>query len=815
MPQSTFALLMTGHGPEPIIIQIKESLRKSDSLDVEVAKIKAFEQDNQLTAVKRWAGTKFLELLSFPARFTEAQALAVIAKLQQSPAIEKVVAYSAFNLEFKSSDFAHEFGPNEVVPEGMKRGLMSDVILGEMPKVSEQVAQPHLPGRLIVRWKNEYVWKAQQTGFAAAMETFNASAATQVLSSIESSDTELEQVLTFDENSQTLFDVLSSYRACPWVLYAQPDYLVEGHSTIPNESMFPQYQFNGAQKIQCPSAWDITQGDQNVVIAVGDTGAKLTHPDFSPNLATGAYNFLTGSSNVTDDNGHGSSVASILGAKGNNGQYMAGVAWNTSLLILKVLDMNNSVPSGSTSGIASAIRYAYGHNPQATAINLSLGTSPRSSFDATLLAAAMDARAHNMAIIASAGNENINSDLPGNIESPANLPYDNVVAVGATNSSDQRAQFPDQLHPASNYGLYRVELGAPGLDMFGLWNIDYGPNDIRSYSFYSGTSQAAPFVTGTIALAKSAFPVETYRDLIDRVVMSTDDVSGLTGVFRTGGRLNAFKALQKRTIIRNLSTRAKVETGDRIVIGGFIIGGAGSGTLKIVIRGIGPSLPPLSVARLNNPKITLVNSAGTTIASNDDWGNLEPGQRNDLIANQIAPADPREAAMVPTLPPGAYTVFLESQDGQLGVGQFELYELSGNTSQEIRLLNVSTRAPVGTGDEVVIAGCILGDSNSVQRRRILADAKGPSLTSVPGRLANPTLEFRNMSGALVVPLNDQWRDLDGASTALEEKLAYNGVAPLNDNESAVWPTVSQGAYTAIMRGASNATGVGLIELYEY
>ncbi len=285
--------------------------------------------------------------------------------------------------------------------------------------------------------------------------------------------------------------------------------------------------------------------------------------------------------------------------------------------------------------------------------------------------------------------------------------------------------------------------------------------------------------------------------------------------------------------MRNLSTRARVETGDRIMIGGFTIGGSGTGTLKVAIRGLGPSLPSLGVAKLNNPTIPLNNAAGNVIFSNSDWGTLPTAQKNDLAANSLTPIDSREAAMVQTLAPGSYTVFLQSQDGVYGVGLFELYELQGGTNQQTRLLNVSTRCLVRTGNEQVIAGTILGDpsqsnNTALPKRSVLMFGKGPSLPSgISGRLANPYLTLKNSTGT-VMSSDDSWSAatasvVNAASTSWTNVAApvdeivepSNGIAPGSTLESALWPILKSDTYTATLSGVSGGTGVGLAEMYEY
>ncbi len=412
-----------------------------------------------------------------------------------------------------------------------------------------------------------------------------------------------------------------------------------------------------------------------------------------------------------------------------------------------------------------------------------------------------------MVVVASTGNgrsndpthQGVDLEATGNLVSPAAIPADNVIAVGSTAPDDTKSSF-------SNYGMYRAELAAPGENILGLGPVQ------NQYYYYTGTSQAAPQVTGALELVKSKYPWESYAGIKDRVLMGVDSVPGLAPQFRTGGRLNLATSLMKRSVIRNLSTRARVESGERRMIGGFYIGG--SGMLKVAIRGLGPSLPNITATKLNNPKITLNNSAGQQIFFNDDWGNLPASQKADLGA--LAPSDSREAAMVQTLAAGGYTLFVDSQDGQFGIGSFEIYELEGGLNEQTRLVNVSTRCIVGTGDGVAIAGTTIGNpgqADPVPKRRILSFGKGPSLP-VTGTLGNPYLELHDATGAIIAA-NDQWKDIDGTSTGLEDKLNESGFAPSSLNESALWPTLRPNAYTAILKGAAGGSGIGLIEFYEY
>jgi hypothetical protein len=576
----------------------------------------------------------------------------------------------------------------------------------------------------------------------------------------------------------------------------------------------------------------------------------------APNMSPGWRNFTVNPPNddVTDEYSafsgfpyHGSHVASILGAKGNNGQWMTGVTWNVSLLILKVVSQNSS----DSVKVANAINYAWSNDshPPAIAINLSLAFFGGTQLDETLHQAILNAQAHNMVVVAAAANYAKDLDQPpeDQLVSPACIPTDNVIAVGATRVRPDDPSVDDHKPFYSNWGRYRVELGAPGGDddpcVYGILGLQRDPTSTPApgcnipssvgWQRISGTSMATPHVAGAIQLVKSKYPWEDYAGLRDRVIMATDDVPALNGVFRTGGRLNLYKALQKRTLIKNLSTRAKVGSDDRIIIGGFIIRGAPCGgpsqpqCLKVVIRGIGPSLTAVGVPNaLPDPELVLNNSAGKQIFSNEDWQD-DPAQAAELTASGLAPTDGREAAMVQELAPGSYTVLLRSQQkGQEGIGVFEIYEIRGNTSEETRLVNLSTRCMVGTGDEVAIAGTILQNPGAAPfpKRRILSFGRGPSLQrfGLTGTLPDPYLELRNDAGGLI-DSNDQWKDIDGVSTGLERKLVEPNpgfMPPPKEpeqylNESALWPTLQTGSYTVILKDAHGASGIGLIEFYEY
>jgi phospholipase/lecithinase/hemolysin len=250
----------------------------------------------------------------------------------------------------------------------------------------------------------------------------------------------------------------------------------------------------------------------------------------------------------------------------------------------------------------------------------------------------------------------------------------------------------------------------------------------------------------------------------------------------------------------NISTRVFVDTGERVSIAGFIV--TGDIAKKVLIRGIGPTLVANGVPNpLENPTLTLFNDAATVLQSNDDWMNSPDAV--EIGGTGIAPKDPRESAIIADLAPGQYTAALAGKDGTIGNGLVEVYDLaSGNSST---LGNVSTRGFVGTGDNAMIGGLIIG---SGENPLVVLRALGPTLTAVGINepLLNPTMELVDQNGT-VLDFNDDWRDGQPQAVVATE------LAPSDDRESALVAFLAPGNYTAVVRGKDNATGVALVEAY--
>ena len=268
----------------------------------------------------------------------------------------------------------------------------------------------------------------------------------------------------------------------------------------------------------------------------------------------------------------------------------------------------------------------------------------------------------------------------------------------------------------------------------------------------------------------------------------------------------------------NISTRAFVQTGDNVVIGGFIV--QGTEPKKVVIRAIGPELTQHGVPNaLANPTLELHDGTGALIASNNNWattiigGIITSNQVAAIRASGYAPSDLRESAMIVNLPPGNYTAIVRGVDNTTGVALVEVYDLSPAPNSILE--NISTRSFVQTGDNVMIGGVIV---QGTQSRRVIVRAIGPELTQygVPNALADPTLELHDSTGALIAS-NDNWQHTIIGGIITSDQVAAirdSGHAPTDPRESAIIANLPPGNYTAIVRGVNNTTGVGLVEVYD-
>ena len=251
----------------------------------------------------------------------------------------------------------------------------------------------------------------------------------------------------------------------------------------------------------------------------------------------------------------------------------------------------------------------------------------------------------------------------------------------------------------------------------------------------------------------------------------------------------------------NLSTRGNVLTGDGVLIGGFVITGTEPKTM--VFRALGPSLSSFGVSGvLRDPVLNLYNSSHTLIATNDNWQS-DP-HHADIQKNGLAPARLLESATFRTLAPGAYTVIVRGKNLATGIGLVELYDLSPLSNSKLK--KISTRGSVGTLDDALISGFIVGD---VGNTTVIVRALGPSLgrSGVSGALRDPVLTIFDSTGTAIAT-NDNWRDDVNAID-----VQRNALSPPNERESALVLHLPAGEYTAVVSGANGGTGIGLVEVY--
>jgi subtilisin family serine protease len=345
-------------------------------------------------------------------------------------------------------------------------------------------------------------------------------------------------------NSLKLYQDLGLFR------YVEPNFVGKGHGTmqvIPTDAFFASNQWSHVNDgtfslssaivdadIDTDLAWGITQGDPNLIVAILDSGIKLDHPEFAGRIVAG-YDYVNNDTNPSDDHGHGTNVAGIALATGNNGIGYAGVNWNSKIMPIKIL---NNFNTGLYTWWASGIYFAVDNG--ARVINLSAGGNSPS----ILLEDAINyATLNNVSVVVSNGNQN------SSIQYPAR--YVNAIAVGCTNPDDVRTNsfFWSPGNSGSNFGP-EIDLVAPGNFIFGLSHT----SDINYQSYWGGTSQAAPHVAGVISLILSINPSLSVAQVRFILEDTAEDMVG-DGFDTPGwdqyyghGRLNAFLALSHNTL---------------------------------------------------------------------------------------------------------------------------------------------------------------------------------------------------------------------------------------------------------------------------
>ncbi len=281
-------------------------------------------------------------------------------------------------------------------------------------------------------------------------------------------------------------------------------------------------------RIGLPYAWDEQTGSNEVSVAIIDSGIDYTHLDLAGNIDIDeCYNFYDGtqgSTTIMDQAGHGTHVAGIIGAVGNNGIGVTGTCWDVNLISYKVMQDSESVLN---SGIPSAINRARDNSIPIVNISIEFSALPTGMLEAI--------ESYSGLVVLAAGNYNNNRDANAIYQSLSAL--DNVIIVGALGRDNLKTSW-------SSYGQQTVDLFAPGEDIYSTYPLSVDV-DGQSYSYrnISGTSMAAPFVTGVAALVLSQHPTWTTAQIKDKILSSVEPNSSLSSYCVTGGVLNAYKAV--------------------------------------------------------------------------------------------------------------------------------------------------------------------------------------------------------------------------------------------------------------------------------
>ncbi len=328
-------------------------------------------------------------------------------------------------------------------------------------------------------------------------------------------------------------EMLSLLERNPDVEYAEPNYIRHIAQRTPNDPFFiEQYAlYNSGQEVGPPSSpqsgenradiksregWEETVGSEDVIIAVLDTGVDFNHPDLDDKLLATGYDFVNDDPVPTDDHGHGTHVAGIAAAETNNGEGIAGVAWNCKILPIKVADSSGIIlVSTEIDGIIWAVQNG------ADVINLSIGGPGASQPERDAI---RDAYNNGVVVVAAAGNAGDATEYPA--------AYPECMAVAATNSSDERVTFlntaTDPVPWESNYGP-EIDVAAPGETVFSLYPTDLVIPPFLPYAWASGTSASTPHVAGLAALIKSIKgEILSVEDIMNIIRFTADDVNSAT-----------------------------------------------------------------------------------------------------------------------------------------------------------------------------------------------------------------------------------------------------------------------------------------------
>lgn len=339
-------------------------------------------------------------------------------------------------------------------------------------------------------------------------------------------------------DKQNVLDAIETLQKRNDVLYAEPNYCITLDSTDVTNDEYVSEQW-ALDKINLPDAWKITTGSKSVKVGVIDSGIKADHPDLKDNVDCElSKSFVEGTDDsdaLEDVFGHGTHVAGIIGAVGNNSIGVSGTCWNVDLVSLKVLDDNGVCGNSNDkiSGVINAINYAKANNINILNFSIALVVPKSKAFEETI-------NNYPGLFVCAAGNELFNIDTAGRKRRiyPSIYTSDNIVSVAASNSND-KIWYVEKFQQGSNYGIVSVDLAAPGADIYSTYTADD-----KAYVNMSGTSMATPYVTGVAALIQSKYQNISTKATKKAILDGVDKSSYWSKYVKTGGRLNAYNALK-------------------------------------------------------------------------------------------------------------------------------------------------------------------------------------------------------------------------------------------------------------------------------
>jgi thermitase len=471
--------------------------------------------------------------------------------------------------------------------------------------------------------------------------------------------------------------ILKALQADERLEFAEPNAIARAIATTNDPYYTGNHQWS-LSKIQAPAAWDKSTGSAAVTVAVIDSGTDANHPDLKGKILPG-YDFVNSDSDPSDDNGHGTAVAGVIGASTNNGIGMAAVAWATPVIPVKVLDASGS---GSYSNIAKAINYSADNG--ARIINLSLGGTSSSR---TLQNAVDYAWNKGSTLIAAAGNNGNNTAFY-----PAAC--NNVVAVSATNSSDTRPSW-------SNYGSY-VDISAPGDSILTTYK--------GGYAYLSGTSFSSPVTAGVAALIASAKPSLSNTQLVDILLKNSDDL-GAAGYdqFYGHGRVNANRAVTAAVGVSSPDTTAPLTWLDSPADGAIVQGtvnlsaaasdNVGVTKIELLVNGVVRASSSSNTISWNWDStgvadgIHSITSRAYDAANNTSASSISVSVHNTSSADTIAPTVAITSPSSGSTVSGTVKIQISGKDN-VAVTKIELFidgKLFGTSTSSTATFNWNTR----------------------------------------------------------------------------------------------------------------------------